>query len=219
MPLPKGNHFYIVFVKYICVAYSISFIYLLQIQALGFVEKYPDDDAFEHQVKMVATLSFLPPVDVTREFDFVLEFERLVLPHEFFGYFERTWIGAQVGIARRLEPDYSIALWNCRTAALDLEPRTTNAVEEWHQGLKSAITCDRPSLWRFLEGLQLCQATTELRIEHARALVQDVTPRKKYKDRTLRLQELTRGYDHDHIIAFLRSIAYMAGVRFGGGGP
>ena len=108
--------------------------------------KYRDDDAFEHQVKMLAALSFLPPVDVTCAFDLVSELEGLVLPLEFLGYFERTWIGARVGITRRLEPDYPIALWNCRIAALDLEPRTTNAVEGWHQGLKSSITVDYPSL-------------------------------------------------------------------------
>ena len=64
-------------------------------------------------------------------------------------------------------------------------------------------------MWRFLEGLKLQQATTELRIEHTNDLVLDVTPRKKYKDRAQRLQDLAATYDADNIMQFLSSIALV----------
>ena len=77
------------------------------------------------------------------------------------------------------------------------------------QGLKATIPGDHSTMWRFLDGLQSQQATTELRIEHTNDLLLDVTPRKKYKDRTQRLQDLTASYDAKNIMQFLSSIAHV----------
>lgn len=48
----------------------------------------------------------------------------------------------------------SLMIAEATAALLDLEPRTNNAVEGWHQGLKATITGDHPSMWPFLSGLQ-----------------------------------------------------------------
>ena len=109
----------------------------------------------------------------------------------------------------RVTPKFPISLWNARTAALDLDLRTTNAVEGWHNGLKATLPRDHPTMWQFCEGLQAQQAITELRIEHTRDMLLDVTPRKKFKDRALRLQELAATYDRENLLRFLASIAHV----------
>ena len=105
---------------------------------------------------MLAALAFLPPIDVPRGFDTITELElryptnESTIPLDYLIYFENTWVGRRVGLGSRLPPDYPIALWNCRTAALDLAPRTTNALEGWHNGLRSCIDGNHPTIWRFL---------------------------------------------------------------------
>ena len=59
---------------------------------------------------MLAAHTFILPVDVTRAFELVSELEGLLVTLEFLGYFERNWINALVGIARRFQPDYLISL-------------------------------------------------------------------------------------------------------------
>lgn len=158
---------------------------------------------------MLAALAFIPPVDVPLSFEILTEAHGQELPFELLAYFERTCIGQRVGLAPRHDAEYPIFLWNARTATIDLAPRTTNALEGWHQGLKSTIDGAHPSIWNFLRGLQALQSTSELRILHATDFLQDVTPRKKYKDRALRLQELALTYDQENSLSYLCSIAHL----------
>ena len=61
----------------------------------------------------------------------------------------------------------------------------------------------------FLKGLKLLQSKSELIIEHSKARVQDATPRKKYKDLSIRLQQIALDYNPEaNLIEFLTSIAY-----------
>ena len=176
---------------------------------MGYADRYKEDLNFEHNVKMLTALAFIPPIDVPKGFEIITEAHGQDLPFELLAYFECTWVGQRIGLAPRHNPDYPIYLWNARTATLDLAPRTTNALEGWHQGLKSTIDGTHPSVWNFFRGLQALQSTSELRIVHATDLLQDVTPRKKYKDRALRLQELARSYDSENVLSYLCSIAHL----------
>ena len=184
----------------------------------------------------MAALAFLPPIDVLQAFDAISDFElhaspnSATLPIDFLLYVENTWIGRRIGLREMLHPDYPIYLWNCRTALIDLHPLTTNALEGWHNGLKSCIDGKYLTLLRFLnvflitlivlvfviysismylKGLKLLQSKSELIIEHAKARVFDATPRKKYKDLSIRLQQIALDYNPEaNLIEYLTSIAY-----------
>ena len=60
-----------------------------------------------------------------------------------------------------------------------------------------------------MQGIKHLQSKSELIIEHSTARVLDATPRKKYNDMALRLQEIARNYNPDfNLIDYLTSIAY-----------
>ena len=106
---------------------------------MGYAYRYKENLNFEHSFKMLTSLAFIPPIDVPNGFEIIIEAHGQDLHFELIAYSECNWVGQRVGLALRHDPDYPIYLWNARTATLYLAPRTTNALDGWHQGLKSTI--------------------------------------------------------------------------------
>ena len=67
----------------------------------------------------------------------------------------------------------------------------------------------------YLKDLKLFQSKSELIIEHSIARVQNATPRKKYKDLSIHLQQIARDYNREaNRIEFLTSLSYNLRFRF-----
>ena len=80
--------------------------------------------------------------------------------NELYSYVELNYIrGLERQHGRGRAPaKYPIPLWNHYLDALNNVPRTTNAVEGYHNGLNSLFLASHPTLWKLLAGLELDMA-------------------------------------------------------------
>ena len=119
-------------------------------------------------MKSLLALAFVPEHDVVDRFqeltdkfhDLVDEFPELERVHELLCYVDLYYIR---GIERqngrgRAPPKYPIAMWNHFLDPANDVPRTTNAVEGYHNGLNSLFLSKHPTLWKVLSGLELDMA-------------------------------------------------------------
>ena len=127
------------------------------VKSLGLMQKYKDDTDFRIRVKKLAALAFIPVADVIPAFE---SLSTLFLQDELplLAYFEKTWIGTPVGATRRLTPDFPIQMWNTLERSAAGSTRTTNAWEAYHHAFNALISCQHPSVWKFLDSLKNQQA-------------------------------------------------------------
>ena len=129
------------------------------VKSLGLMQKYKDDTDFRIRVKKLAALAFIPVADVIPAFE---SLSTHFLQDEFplLAYFEKTWIGTPVGATRRLTPHFPIQMWNALERSAACSTRTTNALEAYHHAFNALISCQHPSVWKFLDSLRNQQALT-----------------------------------------------------------
>lgn len=107
-----------------------------KIQALGLQTKYGTNKKFNHHIKMITCLAFVPIEDMVAAYQALLKLASFKEPEEvaFVQYFEKTYIGSE----RRL-PMFERATWNVRYAIENNIPKTTNSVEGFHNRLKHGM--------------------------------------------------------------------------------
>ena len=129
------------------------------VKSLVLMQKYKDDTDFRIRVKKRAALAFIPVADVIPAFESLsTHFLQDELP--LLAYFEKTWIETPVGATRRLTPDFPIQMWNALERSAAGSTRTTNALEAYHHAFNALISCQHPSVWKFLDSLRNQQALT-----------------------------------------------------------
>ena len=104
-------------------------------------------------MKCFPALAFLPTEDVASVFEELIDDD--CISTEFISYFEYTYIGIARGRGnrrRRDNPLYPIEMLNVRQRTLLRLPRTNNAVEGFHSGLKSSVTCVHPNFLEIFSG-------------------------------------------------------------------
>ncbi|RWS20135.1 uncharacterized protein B4U80_11049 [Leptotrombidium deliense] len=122
-------------------------------------------------------------------------------------YFEDTWIGRPTANGIRRAPRYPITNWNCYTSVIDELPKTNNSVEGWHRAFSSLISCQHPSIWKFISGIKKDQSLNEFKLEQYVA----GTPVKQNYERQLqavRFQSIVNKYGERDTIDYLRGIAH-----------
>lgn len=85
--------------------------------------------------------------------------------------------------------------------------RTTNNVEGWHNGFRSLVAADHPTIWRFIESLRKCQRKHEVEIQQYFAGHPVPSQKKAYRDRETRLQKIVQSFDKIGTLEYLNSIA------------
>ena len=109
-------------------------------------------------VKSLVALSFVPEEDILDILNNLADsFPPLDRVDELITYFELTYIqGRDRGHGReRGSPRYPPAVWNHFSAPRNNIPRTTNAVEGYHNGLNSLFLSQHPSIWKLTDGLNI----------------------------------------------------------------
>ena len=77
---------------------------------------------------------------------------------QFGDYFERTWIGTS-----STDPLYDNGTWNQYDGCLARLDRSANIAEGWHNGFRSLLGCDNPTMWKFMDALKLEQNVTDVK--------------------------------------------------------
>ena len=138
-----------------------------QIQQLGLVPLYKNDDDFRVFCGMMDGLAFLPVPDLTNGIHLL----RTLCPDdppeaaELLDYFDSTYISGRLRqqnpaqnravrlVLRRSPPMFPPAIWNVHDA------RTNNMCEGWNNKFFNLVGHAHPSIWRVIEWCQKEEAT------------------------------------------------------------
>ena len=190
-----------------------------KVAEIGLKKDYETNMDFNMLVKSLLALSFVPEADVLIRFQELVEkFEALVTDYpelervnELCSYVEINYIR---GIERpqgrgRAPAKYPISMWNHYSDPGNDIPRTTNAVEGFHNGLNSLFLSKHPSLWKLLSGLQLDMAL-QLKTLADATVENNPAQRHKYVLITERLAAKVATYAHSQDkLAYLRAVAHI----------
>ncbi|KAL3683227.1 hypothetical protein R1sor_001249 [Riccia sorocarpa] len=113
-----------------------------KIQSLGpLLKRYQEDATFAFIVKKLNVLAFLPPVDIERGFEMLVDRQNASLLSPLLDYFQDTWVGRPMRYGRtRHAPTFAVQLWNQYHKTLEGLPRTNNSVEGWHKTFSSLMS-------------------------------------------------------------------------------
>ena len=170
---------------------------------------YDEDVIFRTNIRMMCAIAFVPPLDVTRAFD-ILCFhyggiganEQVILE-----YFERTYIG-QVRGGVRGPPLFKHTLWNAYERVVNDLPRTTNAIEGWHNAFQRSVGQCHANVWKFISCLKLEHAAMHLRIAQDVAGVPVAPPKRVYRQLNQQIRNIVNDYPNRTMLDYLRAISY-----------
>ena len=177
-----------------------------KVQELGLQSRYNQDPLFALQIRMLAALAFATPTDIPELFSEIF----MQLPMEAYdlaAYFEATYVGRHISSSNVVPSMFPIEMWNNHHLVHQGIPRTTNSVEAWHRSFNHLMSCQHPSIWKFIEILKKEQGLVE--IKHAFYLSgRKPTKRKKYTDQENALRNLIDSYLSRPKLEFLKGVAF-----------
>ena len=180
-----------------------------KVQEFGLQSRYQQDSVFALKIRMLPALAFATPTDIPELFT-ELFMEPPPEAYELASYFESTYIGRHIAGSIVIPSMFPIEMWNNHNLVHHGIPRTTNAVEAWHRGFNNLMSCQHPSIWKFIEVLKKEQGLTE--IKHAFYLSgRNPAKRKCYTDNEKALRNLIDSYLSRPKLDFLKGIAYRFG--------
>ena len=116
---------------------------------------YEQDVDFRTNIRLICALAFVPPQDIFRAFDMLCLHcggaganEQQILE-----YFESTSIGVMRGGVRG-RPLFRHSSWNVYDRVMNDLPRTTNALEGWHNTFQRSVGQCHANIWTFISCLQ-----------------------------------------------------------------
>ena len=112
-----------------------------------------NDPQFGVQLRMIATLAFVPSQDVVNSFDrlcVVIQNQYVGDADEVLNSFEDTYIGRFRKNAPRRPPLFPIELWNMFNRTAEKLPRTNNNIEVWRNSFQANVPSTHPTFWKFL---------------------------------------------------------------------
>lgn len=177
-------------------------------QSLGLSHAYINNERTRNEVKILAALAFLPPDEVGRVFDDLFESASDEV-EELYQYYQMNYVGRKPNRGPRRQPRFKIDMWNVRARTTAGIPRTNNKLEGYHSGMQTMFDGVRPTLGRFLKGLQ-----KEHSLQYGlyiQALAGDAPPPQKrvYENINKRLVTVISRHQQGEMTAenFLRAVA------------
>ena len=117
---------------------------------------------------------------------------------------EYTWFGTSSS-----DPLYDKLGWNQWDATIRGLPRSSNLAEGRHNGFKSIVNCTNPTIWNFMDALQLEHSLTELKIVKHLTRTPPPPRQKKWINYDNRLQRVVGSYDRYPILTYLKVIGSL----------
>lgn len=159
--------------KVLCCLFHLGQSVYSHVQDEGLQRRYADQDdpSIHDAARLLVALSFLPPEDVSEQFQSLQD----LIPEDFedvYAYFGKTYVlgtrtaskgrGRGRARARIVPPRYSRALWSHYRSVIQGTARTNNISEGWHNRLQVVMGKDHPSFYSFLVELKKEQADSEI---------------------------------------------------------
>ena len=170
--------------------------------------RYTQDPIFALKLRMLPALAFDTPTYVPDLFTEVF----MELPTEAYNlaiYFETTMLYVEIYISSSIHvPNmFPIEMWNIHQLVNHGIPRTTNAIEAWHRSFNHLMSCQYPSIWKFINLLLKEQGLVEIKRAFYKS-GSNPPKRKKYQGQEKALKILIDGYLTRPKLEFLKGIAY-----------
>ena len=162
---------------------------------------------------MICALAFVPPQDIVRAFDLLCLHCGGVGANEqrpeqpILEYFESTYVGVVRGGVRG-HPLFQHSLWNVYDRVINDLPRTTNAVEGWHNAFPRSVGHSHANIWTFISCLQKEHSTMHLRIAQDLAAVPAAPPKRAYRLLNQQIKNIVQDYPNRNTINYLRALSY-----------
>lgn len=182
---------------------------LRKIKQFGYWKDYNDVQLeFQKLIKMLAALAFVPEHKVMDGFELIsAKFDAKY--EDFLTSFEKEWIGTK-DRRKQVKPGrYPIKLWNVFGADI----RTNNSVEGWHRSFNELMVRNNPSIWRFLNVVQIEQGKNENLIEKFQSGESPPKRLDKYEKLDKRIQAVMAKFDDTDFQDYIKSISYLISVE------
>ncbi len=201
-------------------------------QQPGLAELYLSDPTFSFKVHLLLALAFVPPADVVRAYDHLLNVENSLFQNEnrmegLLTFFEATYIGVlhSTGAANaRRSPQFEVTFWNQVDNVQNgkINPVSDDAdAERAHNAVNKVVAnkAQSSSVRKLIDVLKGQLLVNESQVEQALCIDDDDQPlkkkkmkknkRKKYKDNhSAELKGLLSAYDFAKIDCFLETVAH-----------
>ena len=175
-------------------------------QEFGLQSRYKHDPLFALQIRMLPALAFATPTDIPELFSEIF-IELPAEAYELAAYFESTYVGRYISSSNVVPSMFPLEMWNNHNLVHQGIPRTTNAVEAWHRSFNHLMSCQHPSIWKFIDIFKKEQGLVE--VKHA-FYISGRNPHKRskytYQERALR--NLIDSYLSRPKLEFLKGVAY-----------
>lgn len=165
-----------------------------------------NDEDVSLSLRMLAALAFIPEDQVINAFEAIQEKMSEEL-QTVVDYFEDTYIG-RLRRNRRGKPTFDISLWNVHKRVTTHQPRTNNAVEGWNRKMQSAVSCQHPNIWKFLNVIKREQSLNNVVIDQLIGGHTVQPPKKKYKDCNARIYTIVEDFINRNLFDYLKGIAH-----------
>lgn len=166
-----------------------------QVQHLGLVADYQNDEVLRSQVRQLMAIGFIPANQVRAVFQ-LLQAEADVRLANLFEYFNRQWM-----------TNTPLAMWN----VYGLERRTNNDVEGWHRRFNGLVQKHHPNIFLVIERFQDEQAATEVMIQQIEGGQRVNRPNARYESINRAIDQARTAYDQRRIdvLQYLRRVSYQ----------
>lgn len=124
-----------------------------KVKRFGYTKDYNQEKSqFQMHIKMLAALAFVPVHKVFEAFDLIsAKFDEKY--EDLLNSFDNEWVGTRDRRGKITPGRFQIQLWN----QYGKDIRTNNSVEGWNRSFNELMVKHNPSIWRFLNVLQVEQ--------------------------------------------------------------
>ena len=176
------------------------------VQQNGLSQLYLRDEDFRTNIRMVSALAFVPREDIVARFE---DLSQHCSPQEIpiLDYFETNYVG-ELRRGLRRPPLFAHSLWNVHDRILLNLPRTTNALEGWHNAFATSLGQSHANMWKFIDALKREHAMVHMSISQHQAGLPPPPRKRKYIEVDNRINNIVADYANRQPIDFLRGITY-----------
>ena len=130
------------------------------VQRLGYQKTDENNEEYSEFVKMLISLTFVPPNDVLYAFKKLKRDKYYKTNHEslseLFTYFENNWM-------------QDVLMWNHYESVIANDPRTNNVSEAWHSSFSRRLQATHLNIWKFINELKIEQALAKTKLSQREA--------------------------------------------------